>query len=315
MKYADEYRVNPLREPLENMEIGRAVAHGALTLHPLRGGGDAGVGIESLEDALGAGTLDIEEFGEAGSVPELRVVSRGESPVLILEGEELIGLKQNRTVNSSVLVGAGATVTLPVSCVERGRWSRASRMSRSTSASHLSLRRLKSRSVHASLRYRMGHRSDQRAVWDEVDRKSQRHGFVSETAALHDARLALSEDLEEFAKLHENLPEDCAGVIVSLGGIPVALEVLPDARTFSKASGRLFSGYALEALEYEPGGEVSEQAVRGFVRGLSGATFERHTAVGEGLDFRFEGEGVSGYALMDGGRVLHAAAFAEQGSS
>ena len=66
--------------------------------------------------------MQISEIGEAGSVPELTLTSTADRPVLLLDGEELIGAKQNRILNTSVLVAAGATLTLPVSCVEHGRW-------------------------------------------------------------------------------------------------------------------------------------------------------------------------------------------------
>ena len=117
-----------------------------------------------LEDALQQGTLRIEELDEGGSVPDLRVVNEGALPVLILEGDELIGAKQNRVVNSTVLVAAESQLVLPVSCVERGRWSYRSRAFSSGEGSpHLLLRRLKSRSVHDSLKRGRGHRCDQGA--------------------------------------------------------------------------------------------------------------------------------------------------------
>ncbi|MDP9481435.1 MAG: hypothetical protein M3R38_38195 [Actinomycetota bacterium] len=89
----------------------------------------------------------------------------GAIPVLILEGDELIGAKQNRVVNSTVLVAAQSELVLPVSCVERGRWSYHSRAFSSGDRSPPpSLRGLQSRSVHDSLRRGRGHRSDQGAV-------------------------------------------------------------------------------------------------------------------------------------------------------
>ncbi len=62
------------------------------------------------------------EVSDAGSVPYLQAVNMGPWPVLIFDGEELVGAKQNRIVNTTILVGVGKAV-LPVSC-ENGRWSR-----------------------------------------------------------------------------------------------------------------------------------------------------------------------------------------------
>ena len=63
----------------------------------------------------------VRELAEP-KVGEVLVENIGDRPVLFLEGEELVGAKQNRTVLASVLVGAGSQVALPVFCVERGRW-------------------------------------------------------------------------------------------------------------------------------------------------------------------------------------------------
>lgn len=39
--------------------------------------------------------------------------------VLILDGEEILGAKQNRMVNATILIAAHTKVKVPVSCVER----------------------------------------------------------------------------------------------------------------------------------------------------------------------------------------------------
>jgi hypothetical protein len=52
--------------------------------------------------------VTIEEVNEAGAVPTLRLTSTADRPVLLLDGEELIGAKQNRVLNTTVLVAAGA---------------------------------------------------------------------------------------------------------------------------------------------------------------------------------------------------------------
>jgi hypothetical protein len=41
---------------------------------------------------------------------------------LIVEGEELLGAKQNRIVNATFLVAGKTEIVIPVSCVEQRRW-------------------------------------------------------------------------------------------------------------------------------------------------------------------------------------------------
>ena len=302
-----------LLETLKSLEVTEPVSRGPLHLFPLVDGtGSAEEGAMLLDEALEAGTLRVEELDEGGSVPELRVVNGGVSPVLILEGDELIGAKQNRTVNSSVLVAAASELILPVSCVERGRWSRRSRdFSSGPATPHPSLRHLKSRSVHDSLRRGRGHRSDQGAVWREVDRLASVHESPSPTDALQDTRANLSERLGAFEDLSERLPEGARGVVVALGEKPVLLEVLAGPRSFARVIRKLLAGYALEALEHAGKGERSDSSLaKRFVSDVAAARQERHEAVGEGEDVRFEAEGASGYALVADGQVLHAAAFA-----
>jgi hypothetical protein len=238
-----------LAETLASLEISEPVSHGLLHIFPLLGDARAEQDLSLLEDALKSGTLHIEEQHEAGSVPELRVVNEGTFPVLILEGDELLGAKQNRVVNSSVLVAAESELVLPVSCVERGRWSYRSRaFSSGTGSPHLALRRLNAMSVHDSLRRGRGHRSDQGAVWREVDRKALLHEAPSPTHALQDSRSHLSEELDAFEKLARDLPEGTSGVAVAIGERLMLLELLAGPRSFARAFRKLLSGYAFESV-------------------------------------------------------------------
>jgi hypothetical protein len=293
-----------LAQALQSLEIREPISHGLLHMFPLQGDTHAEQDISLLEGALQAGTLHIEEPHEAGSVPELRVVNEGSLRVLILEGDKLIGAKQNRVVNYSVLVAAGSDLTLPVSCIERGRWSYRSRaFSPGTGSPHFALRRLETRYVHDSLRRGRGHRSVQSAAWKEVHRKARLH-------ALQDSRSPLSERLGAFEKLARDLPEGTSGVVVAIGERLVLLEVLAGPRTFARVFRKLLSGYALESVGLDrPYGTPDPPAVRSFIEAAAKAAHEEHQAVGAGRDVRFEEGGISGYALIGEVGVLHAAAF------
>ena len=77
---------------------------------------------DTLDDAIESGAVTVSEVSPAGSVSEINLKNHGTFPVFMLDGEELIGAKQNRILNLSVLAPPVQTIVIPVSCVEQGRW-------------------------------------------------------------------------------------------------------------------------------------------------------------------------------------------------
>jgi len=51
-------------------------------------------------------------------VPELKVTNLTGKHVLILDGEAVAGAKQNRVLNTTILIGAGTSLVIPVSCTD-----------------------------------------------------------------------------------------------------------------------------------------------------------------------------------------------------
>ena len=120
----DTYRGDRMTVALP-LQLGEPVTHRGITIVPVFPLENPGAAYTTLEDALPRG-LRIAETSDAGSVPELIVENPLDEHVLLYDGEELIGAKQNRILNLSVLVAAGSRTLIPVSCVEAGRWHRRS---------------------------------------------------------------------------------------------------------------------------------------------------------------------------------------------
>lgn len=105
--------------------------------------------------------------------------------MLLLDGEELVGAKQNRVLNLTILVPANTEMTIPVSCVEAGRWQHRSESFVATDRTQFARgRALKLSQVTRSLYVSKTRSSDQRAIWREIDAKSQRMNVASPTAAM-----------------------------------------------------------------------------------------------------------------------------------
>ena len=110
-------------------------------------------------------------------------------PVLLFEGEEVLGAKQNRTFDSSVLVDARSHLHVPVSCVEQGRWTpgrEADPMVPAPQAADPALRRLKRETANRSARGGAAARADQGEVWGDVRSRLSQHGVESSSGAMND---------------------------------------------------------------------------------------------------------------------------------
>src|SRR3954453_17992017 len=133
--------------------------------------------------------VSVKELPDGASVNDLVVHNPTGLPVLLFEGEEVLGAQQNRTFDVSVLVAAGSTLRVPVSCVEAGRWDgrrHSEDFAPAPQAAYPSLRRLKNEAVYASVVSGSEARADQGAVWEELDLKLEELAAAAPTRAMHD---------------------------------------------------------------------------------------------------------------------------------
>jgi hypothetical protein len=174
-------------EILASLKFGPAATVDNLVMFPLLGPPESETEASylTLDDALAQGWTMVTEVSEQGRVPELRVVNRGDRPTLILDGEELVGAKQNRIVNLSILIPSKSEVTIPVSCVEAGRWSGRSRsFSSAPRTQYASGRAKRMRRVTESMLVGAGRMSDQAEVWADIADKAVRLNASSPTSAM-----------------------------------------------------------------------------------------------------------------------------------
>jgi hypothetical protein len=289
------------------VRIGEPIRCDGLAVFPLFAEPSGGVDYALSDEALSEGTVTVEEVSEAGSVPDLSVENKGDIRVLFLEGEELIGAKQNRILNTSVLVAAHSKVKIPVSCVEAGRWAYSSKFFGSSgSHSPSKLRYALKSSVSKSVREKRGHVSDQREVWAEVARQQSVLGASSGTTAMSDTFIAHRERVEEAQKRLEYV-EGAIGAAVVVGGRLVSCDLFDKSSTCRKVWRRLLTGVVLDALEGGAGEKQVEAAdVERVVNGLSDLPWEPADPVGEGEELRAASEGGDhASALVFGGVVVH----------
>ena len=105
---------SPVATALNAVDLAAAHAFRNLTMFPLIAKGERTPDYLTLDEAMAGGTVRITEVGQAGTVPELSLRNDGLTRVLLLDGEELLGAKQNRVLNLTILVPPVSDLVIPV---------------------------------------------------------------------------------------------------------------------------------------------------------------------------------------------------------
>ena len=302
--------MSAVAERLSKVVLGEPQKHRNLTMIPLLAEGPDQPEYRLLDDAISSGCARITEVSDSGSVPELKFINEGGRHVLLLDGEELVGAKQNRILNLTVLAPANKTIVIPVSCVEAGRWRSESREFASAGRTHYATGRAKkSVQVNESLRTVGTRRSDQSEVWRDISEKADRLQARSDTeaaAAMYDTHRS---SLEEYLQAFRTVDGQC-GAMFAINGQILGLDIFDSPMTLPKIFPKLAESFALDAIDSEiVGKDVSSEDAKSFLDEASNAKVEQFQAVGVGEDNRLQGDRLSGGALVDNGRVMHLCAF------
>ena len=214
---------------------GEPVTHRGITVVPLYPVTEPVAAYITLAEAIALG-LSISEVDEDGVVGELLVANPTPHRVLMYDGEELEGAKQNRILNVSVLVEAGSTLVVPVSCVEAGRWNynadgngdhqRVFSAVRRTSSPRV--RRAKEEHLRSAP---LARGVAQSAVWGAVDDTHHERGSSSPTTAYSDAVRHVQPDLDRLVGEFPLRPGQC-GVLLGYGGEVVCMDAVSRAEAY-----------------------------------------------------------------------------------
>jgi hypothetical protein len=298
---------NTLAQLLSETSLGEPQVSGNLTLVPLLASW-TGQDILPMSTAMTRDEFAIKEMEDGASVSEIRVENRLEQPVLLMEGEELLGALQNRVVNTTILIAPNSDTVIPVSCSEQGRWEQASeQFADSGVVAPPSIRAAKAESVDRSLRSHGSRVSDQSAVWDAIDEVASRAGTQRTTGAMRDVFIGRDEEIEAMA-VSFSMTEGQVGYVALINGEAVGLDCVSSTEVLRGLHAKLIRGYALEAvlapeaLSFPRATAAAEQLL-----GECGACEDiRFDGVGLGMEHRYKGTGLTGSALLYEGRLVHA---------
>jgi hypothetical protein len=304
-------QVHEIADSLTALKLGKSENYLNLTLFPLIGGDGEAPGYVLLDEALERHLVRVTEVSAGGRVPELAFENASDETVLLVDGDELVGAKQNRILNLSILVAGGKKLVIPVSCVEQGRWAyRSAEFQAAKRSLFARARARKAESVSTAMRSSGERQANQSQVWADVADKAHACRVESATLAMSDIYVENTAQLDDYVRAFHAVAGQ-RGAVVAIGGKVVGLELFNSAAAFSRYLEKMVRAYALDAIERQESDlpDPSDADAQAFLDLIWAAHAERFPALGEGDDLRLAGSGIAGGALATGGRVVHLAAF------
>jgi hypothetical protein len=304
-----------LNVPGGPVHAGGPLFSGSLGVLPLFTRKEGALDYLTYEEALREGTVEVVEVSEAGSVPELLLANNGDRRVLVIDGEQLVGAKQNRIMNTTVMAEARVRVVIPVSCVEQGRWHYEGkrRMSTSRASLYAGTRAAKSRQVNRNLRMSREYCEDQHVIWRDISGRLAENGVHSPTVAMDEHYSQRKGELGDFSRdlavERFNGEGSMVGAVFTLAGAVMGLDLFDRPPTLEAQWDKLLGSYAIEALRTGEDGSVDDSLISGFLRAAGSSKMEEFDSVGTGTDVRITGDTVVGGALVVDGEIPHLYAF------
>ena len=293
---------------LSSLAVGTPVLFGDVTLLPLLGKPGLDLfRVDLLDEGMRDGRTVVTEIDREGRVNEVLVAHRGPNLLLLLDGEQILGAKQNRVVNASFLVAAGETTAIPVSCVERGRWeARGDEFAAADATIAPTMRARKLARVTRSVLENGAYDADQHAVWRDVDEHLHATKTSSPTSAYEDG--ARGDGAQTERRLGELAPlEHQLGLAMLRRGKFVLAEVFGTPELFARAWRKVARGLLVEAktARKSTGASLAPGRARRALAWLAELPTRRSPAPGRGETIHGSGEVGTVSAIVHEGRVFH----------
>ncbi|MBE6487127.1 MAG: hypothetical protein E7Z86_00170 [Methanosphaera stadtmanae] len=239
---------NVIEDNLESIELLDIQQYQNMTVIGLNTPNTRPPDLMPLDVGLSMGLVEITEVDENGSVGQLNVINNAVTPLLLMDGEEIKGAKQNRIINATMIIPAKSQQIIDVSCSESGRWNYNSQtFKHSYHMASSKVRRSKQESVNNSLRTSNQRISNQSQVWDDIESTQASLNIESSTHAQQDTFISLEKDIDNYLK-HFPLQQKQNASIIIINNQVIGMELLYNADKYSQYHQRYMESYIIDAI-------------------------------------------------------------------
>lgn len=247
--------------------------------------------------------LDLVEIKECetSTVNTLVVANHAVTPLLLVDGEEIVGGDQNRIVNTTILIAPESEMKIPVNCTEHGRWGFKHEFRQSKYIANHRTRRMKAYAIHED-------RDVQSDVWNSIDDLEDRVEFSSPTQAMSESYENKKKDLNEILKSFEAV-DDQNGILIINNGKIEGFEILFNPEIYREYHEKILKSYLIDAEISDEVFTINMDAAKEFIDNVSEIPFTEKPATGLEKNFEIKDDDGLGTAYLYQDEIIHMSYF------
>ena len=265
----------------------------------------------SFSEAIAKNQVQISEVNKEGLLTKLSVSNKSSDNIIILNGELIIGtqIRQDRIVDSTVLIPGYATVLINTFCGEQYRWSPrlSNKISTSESLYFSSGRANNAADINTKL-------SKQCRIWSEISEKISDFNVKSFTNSVGQIYKKKKVNVEEIVNFFK-IPSEAVGVVLGINNQLVNIDIFSNNCMLQIYLPKIIRSIALDSFKkISKKSYLKKKDVHRFLRQIHQANKQKRQVVEGALgeELQFNSESVAGSILYHKEQTVHFSAFVKE---
>ena len=265
----------------------------------------------SFSEAIAKNQVQISEVNKEGLLTKLSVSNKSSDNIIILNGELIIGtqIRQDRIVDSTVLIPGYATVLINTFCGEQYRWSPrlSNKISTSESLYFSSGRANNAADINTKL-------SKQCRIWSEISEKISDFNVKSFTNSVDQIYKKKKVNVEEIVNFFK-IPSEAVGVALGINNQLVNIDIFSNNCMLQIYLPKIIRSIALDSFKkISKKSYLKKKDVHRFLRQIHQANKQKRKVVEGALgeELQFNSESVAGSILYHKEQTVHFSAFVKE---
>ena len=265
----------------------------------------------SFSEAMAKNQVQISEVNKEGLLTKLSVSNKSSDNIIILNGELIIGtqIRQDRIVDSTVLIPGYATVLINTFCGEQYRWSPrlSNKISTSESLYFSSGRANNAADINTKL-------SKQCRIWSEISEKISDFNVKSFTNSVDQIYKKKKVNVEEIVNFFK-IPLEAVGIALGINHQLVNIDIFSNNCMLQIYLPKIIRSIALDSFKkISKKSYLKKKDVHRFLRQIHQANKQKRQVVEGALgeELQFNSESVAGSILYHKEQTVHFSAFVKE---